>query len=371
MKILLTGADGFLGWHTRARLRALTDHEIAAVGRRQWANLVAHARGVDAIVHVAGINRGSDAEVEKGNIDLARTVADAARACGSGPRIVFANSIQSGTDSPYGIGKGTASAVLADAAADVGSAYVDVRLPNLFGEHGRPQYNSFVATFVHSVIKGDAPQIADRPVNLLHVQGAAQLLIDGLTTLEARLHSAGTATTVQAIFERLRDFNGLYAMGDIPPLLTDLDLDLFNTLRAARFPAMYPIALNPRTDDRGSLLEAVRAHGGQGQTFVSTTRPGVTRGEHFHLRKVERFVVLSGRARMSLRKLFTDQVVSFDVTGEAPAVIDMPTMWTHNITNTGESELTTLFWTHELFDPEAPDTFPEAVAPPVPAAGVR
>jgi len=107
----------------------------------------------------------------------------------------------------------------------------------------------------------------------------------------------------------------------------------------------------------------VRAHGGQGQTFVSTTKPGITRGEHFHLRKIERFVVLRGEARISLRRMFADDVVSFDVTGDAPAVVDMPTMWVHNITNTGASELTTLFWTHELFDPAAPDTFPDTVSP--------
>lgn len=371
MRIVLTGADGFLGWHTRARLHALTDHEVVAVGRERWADLAVHAAGADAIIHVAGVNRGTEMDVEQGNIGLARAVADATRACRPSPRLVYANSIQSGNDTPYGRGKGTASAVLADAAAEVGSAYVDVRLPNVFGEHGRPQYNSFAATFVHAVVNGDVPEIADRPVDLLHVQRAAQSLIDGLTTLEGRLDPAGTATTVQAIFDKLREFNGLYAMGDIPPLLSDLDIDLFNTLRAARFPAKYPITVKPRTDNRGSLLEVVRAHGGQGQTFVSTTKPGMMRGEHFHLRKIERFVVLSGEARISLRKLFTNEVVFFDVTGEAPAIVDMPTMWVHNITNTGQSQLTTLFWTHELFDPEVPDTFAEAVVSPVPAAGAR
>ena len=111
-----------------------------------------------------------------------------------------------------------------------------------------------------------------------------------------------------------------------------------------------------------SLYKGVRSHGGQGQTFVSTTRPGITRGEHFHLGKVERFVVLSGSATIALRRLFTDEVVSFDVSGDRPCVVDMPTMWVHNITNTGDDELTTLFWTHSLFDPDAPDTYWEPVA---------
>ena len=363
MKILLTGAAGFLGWHTRVRLRALTDHEVVAVDRDEWPDLARYAKGIDAVVHVAGLNRGPDADVEQGNIDLARDLLDALRAAGSAPRVVYANSIQDGNGTPYGIGKGGARRLLEDAAASLGTPFVDVRLPNLFGEHGLPHYNSFVATFAHAVVSGETPQIVERQVELLHVQGAAQSLIDGLTTAETRLEPPGTPTTVQTVYDTFLEADRLYATGDIPPLLTDLDIDLFNTLRAARFPAHYPIPLTPRTDARGSLVEVVRAHGGQGQTFVSTTRPGITRGEHFHLRKIERFVVLKGEARISLRRVFSDQVVSFDVNGDSPAIVDMPTMWAHNITNTGAGELTTLFWANELFDPTAPDTFPEPVSP--------
>ncbi|GAA2096334.1 NAD-dependent epimerase/dehydratase family protein [Microlunatus panaciterrae] len=370
MKVLLTGAGGFLGWHTRVRLRALTEHEVVAVDRDSWSQLPELVKDVDAVIHIAGVNRATPEEVEQGNVQLARDVAAAVLAAGGSPTVVFANSIQSGNDTPYGAGKSAASDLLAATARQTGSIYVDVRLPNLFGEHGRPQYNSFVATFVTAVVNGETPQISDRPVDLLHVQGAADALIGALSeTASTSLSPAGTATTVQGVFDTLRTFNQLYDTGDIPPLLTDLDIDLFNTLRAARFPAHYPIGLTPRSDNRGSLVEVVRAHGGQGQTFVSTTKPAITRGEHFHLRKVERFVVLSGQARISLRKMFSDEVVSFDVTGDQPSIVDMPTMWVHNITNTGSTELTTLFWTHELFNPASPDTFAEPVL--APAAGVR
>jgi UDP-2-acetamido-2,6-beta-L-arabino-hexul-4-ose reductase len=363
MKVLLTGADGFLGWHSRIRLRALTEHEVVEVGRSNWSDLRPLARGVDAIVHVAGVNRATPAEVERGNIELAEAVAEAARGAGSAPRIVFANSIQAGNDSPYGIGKAMASEVLQAAANEIGSAYVDVRLPNLFGEHGRPRYNSFVATFVDCVIKGESPTIDDRGVALLHVQDAAESLLDGLTSEHKQLRPDGTDTTVQRVLDLLRDDLGLYSSGDIPPLPGKFETDMFNTLRAALFPNHYPIMLTAHSDNRGRLVETVRAHGGQGQTFVSTTRPGITRGDHFHLGKVERFVVLSGQARISLRKVFTDEVVSFDVSGDAPAVVDMPTMWVHNITNTGDAELTTLFWTQTLFDAAAPDTYWEPVTP--------
>lgn len=365
MKVLLTGGDGFLGWHTRVRLRSLATHDVAVVNRGSWATLPGMVAGTDAVIHIAGVNRASAEEVERGNIALAEDVADAVRASGGTPTIVFANSIQAGNETPYGNGKSTAADILSAVADEVGSAFIDVRLPNLFGEHGRPRYNSFVATFVDAVVHGQTPEIADRPVDLLHVQQAAETLIAGIsTTTRSRFDPVGTTTSVLQVFDTLKLFNDLYATGDVPPLFSELDVNLFNTLRAARFPAHYPIPLVPRADHRGSLVEVVRAHGGQGQTFVSTTKPGITRGEHFHLRKVERFVVLSGQARISLRRMFTDEVTSYDVSGESPSIVDMPTMWVHNITNTGGSELTTLFWTHELFDPATPDTFAEPVASP-------
>lgn len=358
----MTGAEGFLGWHVRARLRALTDHEVVAVDRAEWETLGDYVAGADVILHLAGVNRGTDDEVERGNVDLAHHVSDAVRVASIRPRIVYANSIQTGNGTPYGTGKAAAADVLARTASELGVHFVDIQLPNLFGEHGRPGYNSFVATFAHAVVNGETPTIADKEVNLLHVQAAAQVLIEAFETTQSVVVPGGTPTTVKGVYDTFRDFNVLYTAGDIPPLLTDLDVDLFNTLRAAKFPAHYPISLSQRSDHRGRLVEVVRAHGGQGQTFISTTKPGVTRGEHFHLRKVERFVVVGGTARISLRRLFTDEIVSFDVTGDAPAVVDMPTMWVHKITNTGEGELTTLFWTHELFDSQAPDTYPEAVA---------
>jgi UDP-2-acetamido-2,6-beta-L-arabino-hexul-4-ose reductase len=362
VRLVVTGAGGFLGWHTRARLRALTDHDVVAVARDDWSELEDHVRSGDAVIHIAGVNRADNPdEVQRGNVQLAQDLAAALRGCGRPVRVVNANSIQSGNGTPYGTGKQQAAEVLAAACAETGGEFVDVLLPNLFGEHGRPSYNSFVATFVQAAIDGDEPSIQDRSVELLHAQQAAQALLSGLTAPSGRSEPQGARTSVLKVWELLREFRHLYATGDIPALDTALRLDLFNTYRAALFPEHYPIALTAHADDRGRLVETVRAHGGQGQTFVSTTKPGITRGEHFHLGKVERFVVLSGQARISLRRVCTDEVMSFDVSGDNPAVVDMPTMWVHNITNTGDIELTTLFWTHSLFDPERPDTFREPV----------
>jgi UDP-2-acetamido-2,6-beta-L-arabino-hexul-4-ose reductase len=146
----------------------------------------------------------------------------------------------------------------------------------------------------------------------------------------------------------------------MPPLESALDVRLFNTLRSYLFPAHYPVALTLHIDARGSLFEVVKSNSG-GQVFMSTTHPGITRGNHFHTRKVERFLVASGEADIRLRKLFSDEVICFKVRGDAPSYVDIPTFYTHHITNTGQSELVTLFWANEIFDSVDPDTFPERV----------
>ncbi len=361
MKVLLTGAHGFLGWHTRCLLLG-SPHEVVAVSRDNWNRLPELAAKCDAVIHVAGVNRGAPEDVALGNQRLARELTEALDAAGISPRIIYAGSTQQALDNPYGQGKREAAQWLREWCSDNGTEFVEVLLTNLFGEHGRPDYNSFVATFVDRVVSGAEPTISDREVELLHAQDAAAALLDGLQGAARQELPSGVVTSVAAVWGRLVQLHACYAAnGDIPALGSHFDVQLFNQLRVRMFQEIGAFSLAPRSDDRGRLVETVRCHGGEGQTFLSTTHPGVTRGEHFHRRKVERFVVLAGSARIELRRLFHDDVVTFHVTGEEPVAIDMPTMWAHNITNTGSDEVHTLFWTNELFDPADPDTIPEAV----------
>ena len=358
MRIVVTGAEGFLGRHLRLRLHATTEHEVVAVGRDDWPHLPETLSTADAIIHVAGVNRGSPEEVEAGNVCLAQDLADAIRMADREIRVVYADTTQRGNGSPYGTGKLRAAEIFEEAE---GVELIDVVLPNLFGEHGRPNYNSFVASFAHGVVFGEELSVQDREVELLHVQSAAQTLIDGLDGGEARVRPRGTMTSVAHVLDVLREQWTLYRTGELPPLHDRLQRDLFNTLRAVDVDGHAPIPLTLRADQRGALVETVRAHMSEGQTFLSTTRPGVTRGQHYHLRKFERFVVVQGRARISLRRVLSDAVMDFDVDGAHPVAIDMPTGWAHNITNTGKQDLFTVFWTDELFDPNNPDTYPEDV----------
>lgn len=361
MRIVVTGADGFLGWHVRCRLAALTDHQVVAVGRADIDKLEMIASGADALLHLAGVNRGTDAEVEDGNVALAKIVARAVRRCNV-PRVVYANSVHAADPTtPYGRGKLAAADVLADAPEPRG--LVDVRLPNLFGEHGRPRYNSFVATFCHELAAGRMPKVMDNELPLMHAQAAAEVLLGALEGDEPAVVSPKVpARSVADVFDRLVLFRDTYRRAEIPPLLDQFDVDLFNTFRSSVFPAWSPMELPVRSDERGALVECVKAHGGQGQTFASTTRPGFTRGQHYHLGKVERFLVVSGDAEISLRRLFHTDVTTFRVSGETPVAVDMPTMWAHSITNVGDDDLMTLFWTNTVFDPDHPDTYPHDVA---------
>lgn len=358
MKIVLTGATGFLGWHTRCRMHALTQHDVMAVTRSNWCDLPDLVGDADAIIHIAGINRGEPEEVAEGNAQLARDLVAAMQESSSTARLVFANSVQAGNETPYGDGKAAAAAVLAAEAQRINVPFTDVLLPNLFGEHGRPDYNSFTATFIDKRLRGEAPVLQDRSIELLHVQDAAQALIDGLKGEGVTMvEPSGHMTSVQEVWDKVCLFSDLYANGEMPPFPSKFDVHLFNTYRAATFPEHCPIPLEPKEDPRGRLVETIRSHGGQGQAFVSTTKPGITRGDHYHLSKIERFAVFQGQARIALRRMFTDEVLEFQVDGEKPVAIDMPTMWTHNITNTGNDVVITQFWTNELFDPERPDTF--------------
>ena len=364
-RVALTGANGFLGWHTRAALQEAGDGSNAIAVGEAFDHEAAGAAitGASRLIHLAGVNRGSDDEVREGNARFAAQVAEALSQADEPPAvIVFANSTQVANGSVYGDAKAAAADTLRTAAEAVGAEFLDVLLPNLFGEHGRPFYNAVTPTFCYLLSQGEEPKVEqDRELTLLHSQDAADILIgatsaDDLTALQVQ-------ETVSGLASRLSLMASLYKSGDIPDVAAKFSRDLFNTYRSYAFPGQAPVRLKRHADARGSFFEIIRSHGGSGQSSFSTTEPGISRGDHFHRRKIERFTVLAGTATISLRKLFTNDVVEFEVTGVKPVAVDMPTMWSHKITNTGSDVLYTSFWSNDIFDPEAPDTIAEAVTP--------
>jgi UDP-2-acetamido-2,6-beta-L-arabino-hexul-4-ose reductase len=361
VRIAVTGSQGLIGWHLMCALHA-AGIEASGPDRNAVNNSTELAEaldGADVVVHAAGANRGSDEEVSATNVRLASTLADALERLPKPPTVIYTNSTHIDRDTAYGNSKREAAAILAGSKS---ARFIDLVLPGVFGEHGKPYYNSVVSTFCHQLSIDEELSVKDdAQLELLHAQDVADVIIGAATDAsEGTLCVPGEPITVTALAERLSSMNARYSSGVVPSIGDPFDRALFNTMRSYRFPSLYPTVLDPKSDQRGSLVELVKADTG-GQMFISSTKPGVTRGNHYHRRKVERFVVVEGAATISLRRLFTDDVVTFEVSGDEPVAIDMPTMHTHNITNVGDDSLTTVFWADEIFDPERPDTFGEPV----------
>jgi UDP-2-acetamido-2,6-beta-L-arabino-hexul-4-ose reductase len=196
----------------------------------------------------------------------------------------------------------------------------------------------------------------------VHAQEVASRIVAAITAKNngtERLQ--GRRTTVSQLLVQLREMDDSYRKEMVIPRVSDpFDLALFNTFRSYLYPQHYPVLLEIKSDARGGLFEAAKTlHGGQ--CFLSYSKPGITRGNHYHAAKIERFLVVKGEAIIRLRRLFFREAVEFKVSGMKPSYIDMPTFHVHNITNIGKDELLVLFWAHEIFDPSQPDTYAESV----------
>lgn len=372
----ITGGYGFLAWHLRCRLKAdEPDAEIRLLGRGALEDTPAlgdQLAGCDAVFHLAAVN-SHDATAASANVELAGALVGGLDRLGGRTHVVYSNTAHAEGDSPYGRSKREAAGVLRRWADRASASVADVLLPNLFGEGARPYYNSAVATFCDAVAHGRTCDVnrAGR-TELLHAQDAAGALLRHArspTSVWERIE--GEPLGVGDIYDRIAGFHQTYLETQtVPHLATRLDLRLFNQLRVAMFPAAYPVSLICHSDQRGAFFEAARGTGDT-QTSFSTTHPGVTRGEHWHADKIERFMVLRGHATIEIRRLFDDIIEEFQVSGDHPAFVDMPTLHAHNITNTGDDELLTMFWANDHFRPEAPDTWPETVRRQPTAAGCR
>jgi len=362
----ITGASGLLGWHIACAIRAAGIDEVRCASRSEFVDpdrLDRFVRGCDVVVHLAGVNRGEPILVEEANVAIARDLVAALERTGAHPVLIFANSTHRDLDTPYGRSKRGAADLFEQWSEHHDAPFVDLVLPNVFGELGRPFANSVVSTFCYQLAHGTEPTvIEDREIELIHAQDVAAGVLKCLDARRRRqeVRLDGERMTVSAVLQRLSDLSNEYRGVAIPGLPTSLDRQLFNTLRSYRFAVhpRQPVMLNE--DARGAFAELVRRDGA-GQVSYSLTHPGVTRGNHFHVSKMERFVVLEGTAEIRVRKLFASEVATVTVDGRQPCAVDMPTLHTHSITNTGSSLLLTLFWVDDLFDREHPDTFAEPV----------
>ena len=371
IRIGVTGQDGFIGKYLYNTI-GLFPGEFERIDFKKSlfedpSALDGFVSRCDVIVHLAALNRHNDPDViYQVNTGLVKTLISSFARTGCTPHILFSSSSQEERDNLYGKSKKDGRELLNQWAEKSGSLFTGMIIPNVFGPFGHPDYNSVVATFCHRLTHGEVPKIdVDGQLKLIFVGELVEIILNHIrskTTGQALSIQHTREIKVSEILQLLEGYTDQYLKLGIIPLLRDsFEVNLFNTFRCyIDIRNINPVKYIQHTDQRGAFVEVIRLNLG-GQVSFSTTKPGITRGNHFHTRKIERFSVIKGKALIQLRKIGTDDVMDFELDGNEPAYVDMPIWYTHNIKNTGEEELYTIFWINEFFDPSDADTFFENV----------
>ncbi|MBN2396292.1 MAG: NAD-dependent epimerase/dehydratase family protein [Candidatus Atribacteria bacterium] len=367
----ITGQSGFIGTHLYNFLGLKKDEVTRIPFRDEFFSdhekLKEFVKQCDVIVHLAAMNRHNDPQaIYDTNIRLVRQLLQALDDTGSKPHILFASSTQEERDNLYGKSKLEGRKMLTEWANKNQTLFTGFIIPNVFGPFGNPYYNSVVATFCHQLTHNEEPKIEiDGQLKLIYVGELVQEIWKAIhyqfSLAECRINHT-SEIKVTDILGKLSAYKEQYFDNGMFPELNDrFDTNLFNTFRCyIDIGNHYPVRLKLNTDDRGTFVETIKTQLG-GQISFSTTKPGITRGNHFHTRKIERFAVIKGKARIQLRRIGTSEVLNFDLDGNEPSYVDMPIWYTHNITNTGNEELYTIFWINEFFNPDDQDTYYEEV----------
>ncbi len=363
-KIFITGGRGFLGRNLAVHLSERKDCETRIVDREDSAeDLRKGLLEADVIFHLAGVNRPQDPiEFESGNTGLTEQMCQILRESGRSPKIVFSSSIQAELNNPYGASKAKAENALRKFASETGASVRIYRLKNLFGKWCRPNYNSVTATFCNNIAK-DLPISISDPVYEVELSYVDDVVAAFLAEIDGQQAGDEAGAEIPAYRIQLGDLAGrIQAFHEMRSTLTLPDFaDWFNRALYATYlsyvlPQERQHELDIKSDPRGSLAEFIKGEH-FGQIFVSRTKPGITRGNHYHHTKTEKFFVVEGDGLIRMRPVEGGPVVEYSVTGSAYQVIDIPPGLTHSITNVGTGEMVTLFWASEKFDPNRPDTY--------------
>jgi len=369
IRVGITGQGGFMGSHLYNYFGTKTEEIDRIAFQRSYfedeIELQNFVKSCDVIVHIAAMNRHENQQViYDTNINLVKKLINACEVSSSTPRIIFSSSTQEEKDNLYGKSKRDGRKLLETWANKTKASVCSLIIPNVFGPFGRPNYNSFIATFCYKITNGEEPTIIkDSDVNLIYINELSHVIHNEIVNpkknkIETFFVPHTSSKKVSEILNLLKDFKTEYIdNGKVPKVdLNSFELNLFNTFTSYISKSYFPRKFKKHTDDRGAFVEIIRAET-SGQTSYSTTVPGITRGNHYHTRKVERFAVIKGKASIRIRKINTDEIFEYIIDGQTPAYVDMPIWYTHNITNIGDTELITLFWINEPYNPEDADTY--------------
>ena len=369
MKVLVTGADGFIGQNLRVALAEREGFEALPITRASSdAELAEAAAAADVVIHLAGVNRPQDpAEFAAGNADFTAILCAALLETGRAVPVAFASSIQAERDNPYGTSKRAAEGHLRRYAEASGAAVGLYRFANVFGKWSRPNYNSAVATFCHNIARGLPIRIDDpsAEVRLVYIDDVVAELLrflgdpgQGATLCDAGpVHSIAVGELARQI-EAFRDVRSTLVSERVG---TGLVRALYATYVSFLPPEAFSYSVPKYGDARGVFVEMLKTPD-CGQFSFFTAHPGITRGGHYHHTKTEKFLVIKGRARYRFRHLLTDEAFEVDSHGDEPLVVETIPGWAHDITNIGDDELVVMLWANEIFDRQQPDTVASRVA---------
>lgn len=382
MKILVTGAKGFIGKNLVSQLRnigegkannykisgeELTIFEYDVDSDIQ--ELDTYCREADFVFHLAGVNRPKDSsEFMLGNYGFTSQLLNALKNHGNRCPVMLSSSIQATLDNPYGESKRAGEQLMFDYAKETGAKVLVYRFPNVFGKWCRPNYNSVIATFCNNIANDLPIQINDASVklNLVYIDDVVDELIAALCGdehYEDKFCSVKPIYTITLgeIVDQLSSFKNMQQDLDIPNVKDGFSKKLYSTYLSYLSPEKFRYPLRMNIDNRGSFTEIIRSSI-SGQFSVNISKPGITKGEHWHQSKNEKFVVVSGNGLIQMRKIESDEIFNFYVSGEKIEVVEMVPGYTHNIINLSDTEdLITFMWCNECFDVNRPDTFFEKV----------
>lgn len=364
MKILVTGSKGFIGKNLISELRSRNYSDIYEIDIDSNKNdLYEYTKDCDFVFHLAGVNRPVDEhEFMEGNFGFTNLLLDALITNSNKCPIMISSSIQAELNNPYGLSKKAGEELVFSYGKRTGSKVLVYRFPNVFGKWCRPNYNSVIATFSHNIANGLPVHVNDPNVilNLVYIDDVIAELINALSGKQNMLNAFCRVEPVHTIkLGKIADL--LYSFRDsrlnlsIPDMSDDFAKKLYSTYLSYLPLDRFSYDLKMNVDNRGSFTEFIRSIN-QGQVSINISKPGVTKGNHWHHTKNEKFVVVSGKGVVRLRNVNGDKVIEYYLSGDKLQVVDIPPGYTHNIENVGDTDLVTVMWANEPFDPQKPDT---------------
>ena len=365
MKILITGAKGFIGKNLIAELKNRDYTNIFEYDIDTNPDLLdKYCKEANFVFHLAGVNRPKDeSEFMEGNFGFTSTLLEKLKKYNNTCPVMISSSIQAKLDNPYGRSKKAGEDLLFDYSKETGAKVLVYRFPNVFGKWCRPNYNSAVATFCHNIAR-DLPINVNDPkvvLNLVYIDDLVNELINALEGKENRVGDfcevpVVYTVTLGKIVELIYSFKKSREELSIPDMSDEFTKKLYSTYLSYLPEDQFSYELKMNVDNRGSFTEFIRTLD-RGQVSVNISKPGITKGNHWHHTKNEKFLVVSGNGVIRFRKIDSDEVIEYFVSGDKLEVVDIPPGYTHNIENLGDTDMVTIMWANEPFDPENPDTY--------------